>query len=213
MKHLILLLLSIILTICTCSAQSQGSNYLKNKSFIIGVKGITWKENPQNIAGEYIYNSGQKLKCRVFFNQVGIDFQVENGFGRRLSLQYNFDKIGYNTSNWEVSFPYNDNEYTIGQYDIDGDTIDEIVIAVRTAAHMGYANQGVSINFFDANTLKLKAKVKCSPIGTFDEYQVRFVHNNVYFRSLHWAERFAYIQGSLQSYFKKLEDYDNNIIF
>lgn len=214
MKRFALLSTIVVLILCSAPAKSQNTktNFVKKESFIIGVKGITWKENSHNQAGEYIYNTGRKLKCYVFYNQVGIDFQVEDEFGRRTSLKYNFEKVGYNTSDWEIWYPYSDNEYTIGQYDIDGDGFDEIVVAVRTT-NMDHQNLGVSINFFDASTLMLKAKVKCTPVGWLSEYQVRIINNNIYFKSLRWAEKYSYTEGLLQSYIKRIGEVDNYGIF
>ena len=172
---------------------SLSSTSLPN-SFVEGVKGITWETNYLNDAGVYYYECGRKLKCLVFYNQIGVDFQLEDEWGRRHRLDYDFNQIGLEPYE-EVSFPHSDNEYSIGQYDIDGDAVDEIIVAIRTISSSQISNPGVCINFFDIDTFKLKAMLATCPTGALPEYRVRIIHNNVYFECMRYSLKYTYYRG------------------
>ena len=68
-------------------------------------------------------------------------------------LNYDFGNIGYKLIDDEefsdFKVEYDGNQYLIGQYDMDGDEKDELIISVRTTKEgLDYANTGIGINIF-----------------------------------------------------------------
>ena len=67
-------------------------------------------------------------------------------------LALDFGEIGLDKSDPEIRLPYMDNEYVIGQYDFDGDKVDELIIAVKSD-HEGM-DCGVCLNIWRIDDMK-----------------------------------------------------------
>lgn len=85
-----------------------------------------------NEGAVYHYDCGRKLDVLLFMNQNRMDARLVDENKKKKVLNLNFGNIGLDMSDPEVHLPYADNEYVIGQYDFDGDKIDELIIAVKS---------------------------------------------------------------------------------
>ena len=83
------------------------------------------------------------VKLHLFFNQLDFDLRAVYADGVSVELPYKFD-FGYDRTDSEISWPKTSNYYFIGQYDFDGDNIDEIIFAVQDFDN-GLKNISVSI--------------------------------------------------------------------
>ena len=85
-----------------------------------------------NEGAVFHYDCGRKLDVLLFFNQSRMDARLVDENKRKTVLNLDFENIGLDMSEPEGHFPYTDNEYLIGQYDFDGDKVDELLIAVKS---------------------------------------------------------------------------------
>ncbi len=98
---------------------------------------------------EYIYNGKERFKISFFFAQTEITLRYNNkslddefGVGYMKFLEHNF-KVGYD----KEGFSKPTNRYLVAQSDLDGDMVDELIIAVFDN-NVVYSIAGVSINVY-----------------------------------------------------------------
>jgi len=138
MSKQILYILSICFLMSSCALVGKKEKSVEkepeSKCFIENlIKFVSYSEKGDSLneGAVYHYDCGRKLDVLLFMNQNRMDARLVDENGRRKVLNLDFKDIGLDRSDLEVSLPYLDNEYVIGQYDFDGDKVDELIIAVR----------------------------------------------------------------------------------
>ncbi len=105
-----------------------------NSLFIRGLKSATAYSKEQAEKGsEYSYSSGRTFKIKIYCEQVDISFDAYDESNLKQQLKTKFD-VGYSSNTAaEVKLPsFKKNvKFLVGQYDFDGDGIDELIIAVQ----------------------------------------------------------------------------------
>lgn len=109
--------------------------------FIRNLKKFTlhhFDEDPYNKGAAFYYEDGRKLAVKIFHYQVDVVAAIFDENNRKEYIDLNgFGDVGYDESDPEIHLPYDNNEYVIGQYDFDGDEVDEIIVGVRSRLEEG----------------------------------------------------------------------------
>lgn len=171
--------------------------------FIKGLRnGIEYypKNDPSNKGCTYIFKDGRVISIKQIFYQTGMWFTATDESGEYTSLPINFGEIGYEDISHEVE--YGDNEYLIGQCDINGDNRDELVIAVRTQEDRWLNNDygvGMSINFFELEGGKWELLTTLNTDSNIHPMLAKIVNNNVYIYWLRYDEKYTLINNEFVS--------------
>lgn len=126
--------------------------------FIRGIKNaqIFSKEQAEN-GSSYKYSCGRTFDIQFYFEQFDVLFYARDEFGQKKRLMVHFE-VGYETDG-EMRWTTDNVQYLVGQYDFDGDDIDELIIALQS--------QDISVlNGISFNVLKL-VKGEWEVIGQF----------------------------------------------
>lgn len=164
--------------------------------FIKGLRnGIEYhpQNDPLNEGCTYIFKDGRVITIRQIFYQTGMWFTATDEGDECISLPVEFGNIGYEDASHELE--YADNEYLIGQCDIDGDARDELVIAVRTQEDRWINNDygaGMSINFFKLIKGRWELLTTLNPGSNVHPMLAKIVNNNVYIYQLRCDEKYTF---------------------
>lgn len=168
------------------------SNLDTHKLFVKGLKnGIVY--NPQsdyeNKGISYTYKDGRVIDILLRSENAGMIFTAKDEGGFQQVLNFDFDKIGYS----EEGFEYTDNEYLIGQHDLNGDGIDELVLAVRTTGgKYDPDGAGIAINFFNPNYGKWDFMAKFSSWINYQDPVAKLINNNVFVHWMRYDEKYTF---------------------
>lgn len=183
---------------------SNENNYYSNDIntrhlFIKGLKnGIEYYpiNDPLNEGCTYIFKDGRVVTIKQIFYQTGMWFTATDESGEYISLPIKFGNIGYEDASHEVE--YSDNEYLIGQCDIDGDDRDELVIAVRTQGDRWLNSDygvGMSINFLKLIKGRWELLTTLNVNSNVHPMLAKIVNNNVYIYWLRYDEKYTLIDN------------------
>lgn len=167
--------------------------------FIKGLRnGIEYypKKDTSNKGCVYIFKDGRVITIKQIFYQTGMWFTATDESGEYTSLPIRFGDVGYTDASHE--FEYADNEYLIGQCDIDGDDRDELVIAVRTQEDRFIRNDygmGMSMNFFKLVEGKWELLATFNANSNIHPMLAKIVNNNVYIYWLRYDEKYTLINN------------------
>ena len=160
------ILLSILLFVYSYHSYSQNM-----EDFIIGLKNSKVSTYGQAEKGEtYLYNSKGKSKQIVYMMyQFDILFFIKEEGGQLNQIEVNYE-AGLDTSDTELRFLKSHVNFQMGQYDFNGDGLDELIVAIQDPKDMN-----ITINVF-----KL-VKNNFVNIGTFtgnsiDDYPKAFIN-------------------------------------
>jgi len=111
--------------------------------FIRGLKNVKvyTKEQAEN-GSSYNYSSGRTFDIQFYYEQIDVLFYAVDEGRQRNRLMVHFD-VGYDTDG-EMRWTYDNIKYLVGQYDFDGDDIDELIIALQSEDDAG--SNGISFN-------------------------------------------------------------------
>lgn len=177
----------------------DSSNYYENidthKLFVKGLKnGVVYspRDDIENNGITYAYKDGRVIDIFLHFGNACMIFTATDEGGFQQIINYDFGKIGYDAEEFE----YPDNEYLIGQYDLNGDGVDELVIAVRTTNDKFLSENpdgsGIAINFFNLNYGKLELMAKLSTTTNIEPASMKLINNNAYVYWLRYDEKFTF---------------------
>lgn len=164
--------------------------------FIKGLRnGIEYhpQNDPLNEGCTYIFKDGRVITIKQIFYQTGMWFTATDESDECISLPVEFGDIGYEDASHELE--YADNEYLIGQCDIDGDARDELLIAVRTQGDRWINNDygaGMSINFFKLIKGRWELLTTLNPGSNVHPMLAKIVNNNVYIYWLRCDEKYTF---------------------
>ena len=172
--------------------------------FIKGLKNAllfdTTPGSPDN-GNTYIYKCGRVISVTIVYIQTGFCFITKDEAEEQDFLDYDFGKIGYEPfdENDDLAFKeeYITNQYIIGQYDIDGDEIDELIISVRTTDEDIFYGEtwetaGISINVFKLIGGAWKRVGVLNTSSNVHPVSAKFINNNVYIYWLRNDEKFVF---------------------
>ncbi len=157
-----------------------------------------------------IYN-GDKY---TFQYKCGSIFEITTGFtsqicddiifysrdkdGITVPIDTYFGDIGYNPEEGydDCLNIYWDNQYVIGQYDIDNDNVDELIIAVRTAKDdIVEKNTGIGINVFKPSSKGWKRVGELNTSTNILPASAKIIKNSIYIYWLRYDEKYTYENG------------------
>jgi len=139
----ILLLIGIVLLPFTYSY----SQTTKEELFVTGIKNAKVYSFEQAEKGsEYIYSDGRTFKINFLFEQLDIFFYAADESKQRQQLATKFD-VGYDNPKTEQRWIKKNVKFLVGQYDFDGDHIDELIIAIQDDSKGGM-NNGITVDVF-----------------------------------------------------------------
>ena len=116
-----------------------------SSAFVTGLTSATVYSKDQAEKGsEYNYKDGRTLKIKFFFEQVDILFYSYNENKQKDRIDTKFG-VGYTTDGEMMDLKKN-TKFLIGQYDFDGDDIDELVIALQDNDEK--RDNGICVNVF-----------------------------------------------------------------
>jgi len=154
------------------------------------IKGLRRGIRHINENGEetYTYKCGEVSTIKVYFDQIATIFASTDKDGSKYLLDTNFGEIGLDKN----SFEYSDNEYTIGQCDVDGNGKDELIIAVSTSDEpfVEGGGYGISINVFDFEDGKWKRRASLNAGTNEFPASARIVKNAFYIKMMRWEEEY-----------------------
>lgn len=159
MKKQILCVLPVCLLLSSCfmnkrASEEQGQEQVQDSCFIENLSRFTRYSEEGDEGNEgavYHYDCGRKLDVLLFMNQNRMDARLVDENKRKKVLALDFGEIGLDKSDPEIRLPYMDNEYVIGQYDFDGDKVDELIIAVKSDHE---TDCGVCLNIWRIDDMK-----------------------------------------------------------
>lgn len=142
-----------------------------------------------NVSEAYTYKFGEVSTIEVYFEQITTVFTSTDNDGGEYRLDTNFGEIGLDSNGFE----YSDNEYTIGQCDVDGDGKDELIIAISTSDEPfndggGY---GIGINIFDLVAGKWKRRATLEAGTNVFPARARIVKNAFFVKCLRYEEKYV----------------------
>lgn len=188
------------------SNESDTSRYYygsfdERKLFIKGLKrGILYDagEDMANNGETYTYKCGRVIQIKVFFDQVNIAFKSIDESGKSTYLDYDFENIGYEKSDKYGKYEFPDNQYIIGQHDIDGDGVDELIISVRTMHDEEYMadGTGIGINVFKLISGAWRRLAILNETTNILPAYAKIINNNVYIYWLRYDEQYSLVNGS-----------------
>lgn len=122
-------------------SNNSGTNLL----FVKGLSqaAVYTKEQAEN-GSEFIYKDGRTFRIKFYFEQVAIFFYSFNENNQKANIETEFE-VGYK-SDGEMSFLKDNTKFLVGQYDFDGDDIDELIIALQDNDPSG--SNGISVDIF-----------------------------------------------------------------
>lgn len=168
-----------------------------HKLFVKGLRnGVEYfpVNDPTNKGCRYVFKDGRVIDIQQIFYQTGMWFNATDESGELTSLPVNFGDVGYQDATHEVE--YSDNEYLIGQCDIDGDDRDELLIAIRTQADRwldGDFGVGVALNFLKLVGGRWELFASLVTDTNVHPVNVKIVNNNVYVYWLRYDEKFTLV--------------------
>lgn len=175
-----------------------------SKLFIKGLKqGMVYdtRKDLNNEGAHYIYKCGRVFSLQVIFYQTAMVFFCSDEAGQITTLDYDFDNIGYREYSEDkdaMNIEYSNNKYLIGQYDIDGDNIDELIIGLQTTEDWVINdNTGIGINIFK---LVNGGWVRIAKLNTNSNIQpcvAKIINNMIYVLWLRYSERFIFMNDSI----------------
>lgn len=174
-------------------ANGIDTRHLFIKGLRNGVEYYPIKDSSNN-GCTYTFKDGRVIVIKQIFYQTGMWFTATDESGEYTSLPTNFGHVGYEDDSHEVTYP--DNEYLIGQCDIDGDDSDELVIAVRTHGDRWVRQDygiGLSINFFKLNKGRWELLTTLNVDSNIHPMLAKVVNNNVYICWQRYDEKYTLI--------------------
>ena len=175
-----------------------------SKLFIKGLKqGMVYdtRKDLNNEGAHYIYKCGRVFSLQVIFYQTAMVFFCSDEAEQITTLDYDFDNIGYREYSEDkdaMNIEYSNNKYLIGQYDIDGDNIDELIIGLQTTEDWVINdNTGIGINIFK---LVNGGWVRIAKLNTNSNIQpcvAKIINNMIYVLWLRYSERFIFMNDSI----------------
>lgn len=175
-----------------------------SKLFIKGLKrGMVYdtRKDLNNEGAHYIYKCGRVFSLQVIFYQTAMVFFCSDEAEQITTLDYDFDNIGYREYSEDkdaMNIEYSSNKYLIGQYDIDGDNIDELIIGLQTTEDWVINdNTGIGINIFK---LVNGGWVRIAKLNTNSNIQpcvAKIINNMIYVLWLRYSERFIFMNDSI----------------
>ncbi len=154
------------------------------------IKGLRRGIRHINKNGEetYTYKCGEVSTIKVYFDQIATVFASTDKDGGDYLLDINFGEIGSD----ENTFEYPDNEYTIGQCDVDGNGKDELIVAVSTSDEpfVGGVGYGIGINVFDLIEGKWNRRASLNTGTNEFPASARIVKNAFYIKQMRWEEKY-----------------------
>lgn len=177
------------------SSKYYSNNIDTHALFVKGLKnGVQYnpQQDPMNNGCVYTYKDGRNISIKQLFVTNCMQFTAIDEGGDIQYLEYDFGNVGYED---ESGIEYNDNDYLIGQHDLDGDGKDELVIAVRTTGERfinGDYGEGVALNFYKLNYGNWKLIAKLITSSNVEPINVKLINNNVYVYWLRYDEMFTF---------------------
>lgn len=124
---------------------SSPINHETSSAFVTGLHSATvYTKNQAENGAQYKYLDGRTFNIKFFFEQTDIMFYAVNENDQQKRLDTKFS-VGY-TTDGEIMDLKQDTKFLVGQYDFDGDDIDELIIALQDNDKKG--NNGVCLNIF-----------------------------------------------------------------
>lgn len=118
-----------ILTLVICFAAYAFSFGQSDSLFVTGLKSAkVYSQEQADDGSEYTYSDGRTFKINFFFFRGYLRFYAVNENNQRQELKTKFE-VGYDTADGILDFKKTV-KFLVGQYDFDGDRIDELVIAI-----------------------------------------------------------------------------------
>lgn len=151
-------------------------------------------QDQSNEGCNYLFKDGRVINIKQIFYQTGMWFTATDESDETTSLPIDFKDIGYTDATHQVE--YNDNEYLIGQCDIDGDSRDELVVAVRTNGERWLDNEfgnGIAINFFKLVGGRWELLTSLITNSNVQPINAKIVNNNVYIYWLRYDEKYTLV--------------------
>lgn len=176
-----------------------------SKLFIKGLKrGIIYdtKMDENNKGARYTYKCGRVFTIQVIFYQTNMAFFCEDEGEQVTGLGYDFDDIGYEEYSEDensLNFEYSGNRYVIGQYDIDGDDIDELIISVQTTVDwIKYSKgTGIGINVFKLINGGWERIAKLNTSSNIQPCIAKIINNMIYVPWLRYDERYIFQKDTI----------------
>lgn len=173
--------------------------------FIKGLKfGIVYdtSKDEDNKGAKYTYKCGRVFTIQVIFYQTNMAFFCEDEAKQVTGLRYDFDNISYEEySEDENAFniEYSGNRYVIGQYDIDGDNLDELIIGVQTTVDwIKYVDgTGIGINVFKLINGGWERIAKLNTSSNIQPCIARIINNMIYIPWLRYDERYIFQKDTI----------------
>lgn len=150
---------------------------------------------------QYQYKCGSVIDITTgFTSQVCDDiiFYSKDEEGITVPIDTYFGDIGYNPEGGfeEYRNIYWENQYIIGQCDIDNDNTDELIIAVRTGKDdMLEENTGIGINVFKYSSNGWKRVGELNTSTNVLPASAKIMRNNVFIYWLRYDEKYSYKNG------------------
>lgn len=186
------------------SPEDDDTPYVSTKTKDQFVKGLTKSlvyrpiDDTENRGALYHFADGRKLDIRIVFDQVGFSYTSIDEGGETTELPLCFDGIGCVSD--AFGGEYEDNEYAIGQYDLDGDSRDELVVAIRTSEEKEFEdNSGICINVLKLIGGRWELLAKLNTNSNVQPVNVKFVQNNIYVYWLRYDEKFVFVNNDFES--------------
>ena len=172
------------------------------KTFVRGLKsGIEYHpvDDEENNGAIYHYSDGRKIEIKILYLQMGFVFSATDESGEITYLPVDFGNIGHeDNSDWD----YSDNEYVVGQYDLDGDDKDELIVAVRTSVerHTKCDNhEGLSVNVFKLVGGRWELLSVLETNSNIHPINVKLIKNNLYVYWQRYDEKFTFVNNKFVS--------------
>lgn len=165
-------------------------------------RGVCFDANKTTNSTMYTYKCGLVSEISAgYVSQITEDivFYATNEDGIREQLCTDFDNIGYNiSSGYDGAYDiYRDNQYIIGQCDLDNDNTDELIISVRTSGDdMSIEGAGIGINVFTYDNNKWHRTAKLNTGTNVLPANVKIIKNSIYVYWLRYDEKYTYVNGS-----------------
>nr|WP_277232769.1 toll/interleukin-1 receptor domain-containing protein [Phocaeicola salanitronis] len=186
------------------TSKYYSGNFDDSKLFIKGLKrGVVYdtRKDLNNKGAHYTYKCGRVFSLQVIFYQTAMVFYCSDEAEQITTLDYDFDNIGYSEYSEDkdaMNVEYSSNKYLIGQYDIDGDTIDELIIGLQTTEDwLANDNTGIGINVFKLVNGGWMRIAKLNTNSNIQPCVAKMVNNMIYVLWLRYSERFVFMNDSI----------------
>lgn len=171
--------------------------------FVKGLKRGSYFDYSCESGHLYTYKCGVCFDISVgYISQINEDiiFYATDEDDITVPLDTYFGDIGYDPTTYYDGYYdiYRDNQYLVGQYDIDDDKKDELIIAVRTAGDdLSKEGCGIGINIFKLENRKWKRIASLNKITNILPANAKFIKNSIYIHWLRLDEKYSFTEDSL----------------